>query len=202
MRPLTNKTLYSFAMGLIFALAIPTLAAADDKEEKYQAFAINRGNVANAASSVIDFAITRWTTEAERKELIEILATKSHKEFIKALRNQKETGWIRGSGGIQASMAYPSTTLRYAFQFDMGDKREVMLVTDRPLSMGEVARQDRSVEYDISTIVLVLPKDTSKNGTGELFLAAEASYDKEHDKVKLEPLGTAPVQLNDVKKMK
>jgi hypothetical protein len=179
--------------------------AQEEKEEKvdesYRAFGVAMGP---GMAGVLDIHISRWSTDDERKALIECLVENGQEKTVELLRKQKETGWIRTQSGA-AMRGFPSVRLHYAYEFPQPDgKRVVVLVTDRNMGFAEVARGGRSTDYDISAIVMELEKgeDGKEKGQGTLFAAAELGFDEEKKSIEVEHLGTEPVRLTDIRREK
>ena len=157
-------------------LTVSQVIGREDKvEENYRAFAVNMSILGPNTSTLVDLHITRWSTEAEREALLATLMEKAQEAFVEALRKQEETGWVRAQGRPAARTAFPSVRLHYAFQFDEGDARKIVLITDRPIGLAEAARNSRSLEYNISGIVLEMPTTEGQDGTGQLVVGMRPS---------------------------
>ncbi len=178
-------------------------AAEDEKlEERYRAFSVAMGA---GVAGVLDITVTRYSTEEERKLLVDSLAKDGQEKTIDLLRKQKETGFARTQTGA-GMQGWPSVRLHYAHQTQQDGKRVVVLVTDRNMSMAERASGGRSVEYDVSAIVMELEpvsgnEKLKEQGQGTFYQAAKLSFDKDN-KLKLEYLGTQPIRLTDIKREK
>jgi hypothetical protein len=101
---------------------------------------------------------------------------------------------------------WPSVRLHYAHQTQQDGKRVVVLVTDRNMIMAERASGGRSVDYDVSALVMVLEpvegdEKLLEKGQGTLYRAAKLSFDKDN-KLNVEYLGTQPIRLTDIKREK
>ncbi len=141
-------------VAVVVALALMGIAQAqDDTKEVYTAFVVNMGGAAGM-SGTLQINITRWSTNEERAMLLNTLKEKGHDEFIKALRNQKETGFVRAQGRLAQRTPFPSTRLYGAWQYEKDGKREVRLMTDRPISGREAAGGGRSLDYDLSVLIM------------------------------------------------
>ena len=187
-------------VAAIAALALSTIAqAADDEKEVYNAFAVNMGGAMQGTSGTFQITITRWSTNEERLMLLNTLEQKGHDDFMKALRKQKETGFVEGHGRLAAANPFPSTRLHGAWQQEKDGKREVVLVTDRPLGMREAASASRSVDYDTTVIIMEFPTDSKDaDGTGTLYLALKIRYDDKEKKLKVEEWGQQPTRLTKI----
>ncbi len=168
-------------------LTVSQVIGREDKvEENYRAFAVNMSILGPNTSTLVDLHITRWSTEAEREALPATLMEKGQEALVEALRKQKETGWVRAQGRAAARTAFPSVRLHYAFQFDEGDARKIVLITDRPMGLAEAARNSRSLEYNISGIVLEMPTTEGQDGTAQLVVGMKAEYDPENKRLEVE----------------
>jgi hypothetical protein len=175
----------------------------DEKlEERYNAFGVAMGA---GVAGVLNITITRYSTEEERKLLVDSLAKDGQEKTIDLLRKQKETGFARTQSGA-GMKGWPSVRLHYAHQTQQDGKRVVVLVTDRNMTMAERASGGRSVEYDVSALVMELEpvqgdEKLKEKGQGTLYRAAKLSFDKDN-KLNVEYLGTQPIRLTDIKREK
>jgi hypothetical protein len=196
----------SLQKALVFLIltglfSVMSLAQEEKVDQHYRAFGVAMGP---GASGVLDIHVTRWSTDDERKTLIESLIDNGQEETVDLLRKQKETGFTRTQTGA-GMRGFPSVRLHYAHEFPQPDgKRVVVLVTDRTMGMVEVMRSSRSTDYEISAIVMELGKgeDGKEKGEGTLFMAAELGFDKEKKKIVVEHLGTEPVRLTKITREK
>ncbi len=193
--------------GLALTALVGVASAADDKkeekfEQRYAAFAVAMGA---GMAGVLEITVTRWSTDEERKALVDSLAQNGQEKTVDLLRKQKETGFARTQSGA-GMQGWPSSRLHYAHESQKDGKRVVVLVTDRNMSVAEEMRQDRSVDYDVSAIVMELEPVTGdkkliEKGQGTYYAAVKLSFDKDN-KLKVEYLGTQPVRLTDIRREK
>jgi hypothetical protein len=188
---------------MILAAAAP--ANAKDKfRETYTAQAIAMGTsnppiLPPGTNTRVDINITRWTTDEEREALFKVLVEEGQEGLIKALRKQKETGFLRihsrGRGGMSSPM--PTEQFRYAREFKNDDgSRRIVLAFDRPISMYEATRQPRSSKYDMT--LLVMDVDANGLGEGQLAIAVQIEVDTDSKKLLIENYGTEPVRLRNI----
>ena len=133
-------------LGAAVVLLVSPLAAQNVKE-RFTGFAINMNGAANTAT--IDFTITRWSTDAERKTLLSLIPEehKSAQKLVDALQDMKSVGSIR----TPQTLAWD---LRYARQVKLPEGgRRIVLVTDRPIGFREAANSTRSMDYPFSILV-------------------------------------------------
>ena len=190
--------------AIVAAFSLTGIAhAAEDEKETYNAFAVNMGGALQGTSGTFQINITRWSTSEERLMLLNTLKEKGHDEFMNALRKQKETGFVQGRGRLAAANPFPSTRLHSAWQSEKDGKRQVVLVTDRPISMGEAASASRSLDYDTTVITMEFPTDDKDaDGTGLLHMALKIRYDDKEKKLEVEELGQQPTRLTKITRQK
>jgi len=184
------------------ATSVPGLAE-DEVKLTFRAFAVNMSNIAPGTSAPVEIHISRWSTEAEHDELFKTLVDQGDKKLVDALQKQKETGWTRSEGVGAAAMrgGFPSTRLRYSRNVEQGNKRDIVLITDRPIGFREAAADARTMDYPISIIVLALEKDDKGkwSGKGEMAVGVKLKFNKDKNKFEVENYSSEPVRLNEVK---
>lgn len=190
---------------LVVALVAPILtfgvATAQDTKEVYEAFAVNMGGALQGQSTTLQIHINRWSNEEDRQLLLNTLKEKGHEEFIKTLRKQKEVGFVRGHGRAAAANPFPSTRVHGAWQTEKDGKREIVLVTDRPIGMAEAANSSRSMDYDTTVLMMDFPSAAKDaEGEGTLYMALKIRYDNDEKKLKVEELGQQPTRLTKIKR--
>ena len=142
-------------------------------------------------TTVVDFTVTRWSSDEERKRLLDILVEKGQDRLLRTLQNMPRVGTIK----TPDTLAYD---LRYAGSVPAADGGEqVVLITDRPLAMWETATMSRTLDYPFMLIELRL--DTSGRGEGKLTVATKLSANKAGQFV-MENYGTQPVRLSNIKR--
>ncbi len=205
----SNKLfLGAVTLAFIASFALISTSAAGAEEEVYRAFAVNMGGVGPAGATTLDIHITRWSTDEERQKLFEALVEKGHEEFIKLLRKEKETGWARFQGRIQAANPFPSTRIHYAHQEVVDGERHITLITDRPIGMREAMNSTRSTEFDTTAVRFQMPQESADDkedkgkGKGLLYVALKPEWDKKKGKLKLEEWGNEPIRLTTISRVK
>src|SRR3990172_4731019 len=198
-RSLVCSSLVGASVLLAWTLLVPGDAKAqgEELEQRYRAFGVAMGA---GVSGVLDITVTRWTTEDERKLLINSLVQDGQEKTVELLRKQEETGWARTQSGAGMG-GMPSARLHYAYEFNEEGKRTVVLVTDRTMRIGEVGT--RSAEYDVSAIVMELTQEgDEEKGQGVFYRAVKFGFNKEKNTLEVEYLGTQPVRLTSIQRQK
>jgi hypothetical protein len=176
-------------------LAAPPLSAQNAKES-FTGFAINMNS--GPKTAVVDFAIERWSTDAEREQLLAILqekkdSSRANDKLLKALQKMPKVGYIRTANTL-------SWDLRYARQSELAEGgRRIVLATDRPIGFVEARNQGRSMDYPFTIVEMQL--DQNDKGVGKILAGTKIFIDKKNNLV-LEHYGQQPVRFNEIRKQK
>ena len=179
--------------------------AADEEKvnDRFRAFAVNMGAMGMGRNTVLDIAITRWSTEAEREALITTLQEQGHDKFTDLLRSKEEVGWARGQGAAAAANPFPSTRIHFSRMVTQADgSRQIILVTNRPIGMREVASASRSVDYNVSLLTFTMPPGENAKGTGQLYMGLKVRWDADKKQISAEQMNTEPVRLTEIEQTK
>jgi hypothetical protein len=184
-------------LSIVVLLAMPALVSTQERgdsagRERYTAAAIGGGGPrSNPVATNVEITIDRWSTAAERKQLLEAMS-KGQNELLEALQETRAVGSIRTPGNL----AYD---LHYAHQVkgEDGGKR-IFLATDRPITAWEVINQRRTLDYPFTFIRLNV--DARGEGKGTLSLATRLIVDEDDNTVEFEHYTVQPIQLNKVKR--
>ena len=147
------------------------------------------------ASGVTEIVVERWSTEAERQKLIDIVGTtkfgeEGERKLLDALQKIKpRTGFIRTPNSI-------GWDLRYAHESTSpeGD-RQIVIVTDKPVSFAAAASDSRAMDYPFTLVEMRFPK---AGGKGDGKMLAATSISTKNGKLELENYGQEPVRLTDI----
>jgi hypothetical protein len=148
-----------------------------------RAFQMQRG-----ATGVVEIQVTRWSTDAERQTLLDILKESGQPAMLDALQKMPQVGYYRMPNTM-------GVALFYARSNELPDgTRQVVLGTDR--SIGMATRSPQASKYD-ATIIEIRFKKGSDKGEGKIVLAGKASIGKD-GKVQISNYQGEPVRLMDV----
>ena len=177
-----------FAFTLVFSLtrSVSTQTMGQPEEFSANAVDINHGR-----AGAIQINVDRWSTQPERANLTEALFSGGSDKLLKAVQDMKPVGRIRTPDSI-------GYELRYAQQRRGADGgRDIVLVTDRPVSFWEATNRPRSVDYPFTLIQIHVKADGS--GEGKLAVATKITADPDTKMIEIEDYANQPVQLMDVK---
>jgi hypothetical protein len=181
------------AAAIAAAFVLPV--SAQNEKESFTGFAINMNS--GPKTGVVDFTIERWSTDAEREQLLSIIAENPKdptQPLLRALQKMPKVGRIR----TPQSLAWD---LHYARQFpdEDGGGRRIVLATDRPIGFAEARNSGRSMDYPFTIIEIHL--DKNDKGEGKILAGTKIYVDKNKNLV-LENWGQQPVRFNEIHKQK
>jgi hypothetical protein len=172
-------------------MAAAPLPAEEDLPLRFTAVAANLGARGPRGQVRVDINIDRWSSEEERAVLMEAMKESTSRSLADALRQQDRVGRLREIQGL-------GHDLRYARVTPLEDGgRQIILATDRPIAFGEVSRSTRSRNNNVTLIQMTV--DAEGNGSGQMMLGAEFSWDEENNQLTIENLSSEPVRLNSIR---
>lgn len=192
------RTMRPMIVALVFlllaGLSLGTAQTNPGKEE-FRAFAVNPGmGPRGMGSTIVDIAINRWSTDADRQAMIDTLKAKGEMALFDLLQKMPAVGTIR----LPNTIGYD---LHYAYQVpDENGGRRIYIATDRPIRFFEATLETRSFQYPFTMIEMHL--DKNDHGQGKVSVATKISISKNGQLLELENYGPLPVLLNDIKKVK
>jgi hypothetical protein len=182
------------AVGLI--APAPEMSAQDQKES-FTGFAINMNS--GPSTATVDFTIERWSTDAERDQLLAILQEekdvyRANKKLLTALQKLPKVGYIRTPNTL-------AWDLHYARQSPLDDGgRRIVLGTDRPIGFREARNSPRSMDYPFTIVEVQL--DKNDRGVGKILTGTKIYIDKKTNNLVLENYAQQPVRFNEIKRLK
>lgn len=190
----SSAALAALGLSLVLGLvALPLTAEDEGLPLRFNANAINIGNVGPRGTARLDIRITRWSTEEERGELMEALkgmSGRGSRALPDALFRQESVGSIREIQSL-------AEDLRYSRRVVTEEGQQIILAVDRPLQFAEVWTASRSRDYNVTLIVLEL--DAEGRGEGVIMLGAELAWDEEENRIIITHFSTQPIRLTDVR---
>ncbi len=185
-----TRTLLHASFVLVTLLFAATWAGGQTagEPEEFTAVAVVNNNLGSGAGTVI-MQVTRWSTDAERARLVNVLMQDGPMALLEQLQDTPSTGRIR----TPDSLGYD---LRFAQQTPGEDGgRRIVLGTDRPIGFWEATNRPRTIDYPFTVIQMNIGRDGRGTGTLSYFTKILA-----HDNmIELENFATAPVLLTDIK---
>lgn len=143
---------------------------------------------------VVDIVIERWTGDAERKALVDLLPGLSFKsggqdKLLKALQDTKvRTGYIRTPNSL-------GWDLKYAHNIVQPDgTRQIVIVTDKPVSFGAAFMNSESLDYPFSLIEMHM----GANNKGEGKMLARTAGAVKDGRLQIENYGDEPIKMSQI----
>jgi hypothetical protein len=181
--------------GLVVAatgLALEPAGSAQNQRETFTAFAVQTVARPGSQTGTVDISIDRWSTDAQREQLIVALKEGGPKALLKALQRQPEVGRIRTPDRV-------GYDLRYARQAPLEDGgRQIVIGTDRPIGYLEARNMGRTMDYPFTLVEMRL--NANNEGEGKLLSMTKIYIDDKNNLV-LENYGQQPTQLNQIRKL-
>jgi hypothetical protein len=196
---------FTVAAAAVVLSTVTTAAPQDEKATlplplRMSAFAVSMATAAPGANAVMDIRIKRWSTPAERENLITTAVEKGQDALLRALQKMPDHGRISIPGwtGPDPHNARLGWTLHYAYVTPGEDGGyRIGIATDRYIGMWEARNQPRTIDYPFSLIEIRLGKDGK--GVGKMAVATKIDFDKKKKQLVLENYSSEPVRLNEVK---
>jgi len=196
---------FTVAAAAVVLSTVTTAAPQDEKATlslplRMSAFAVSMATAAPGANAVMDIRIKRWSTPAERENLITTAVEKGQDALLRALQKMPDHGRISIPGwtGPDPHNARLGWTLHYASVTPGEDGGyRIGIATDRYIGMLEARNQPRTIDYPFSLIEIRLGKDG--RGVGKMAVATKIDFDKKKKQLVLENYSSEPVRLNEVK---
>jgi len=154
--------------GVSLAAAFLAPAVVESRQqEKFTGFAINTNS--GPSTATVDFTVTRWSTDAERAQLLAII--KENKDptdkLLRALQKLPKVGYIRTPDRL-------AWDLHYARQSPLDEGgRQIVLATDRPIGFWEARNQPRSYDYPFTIVQVHL--DRNDTGSGKILAGTKTT---------------------------
>jgi hypothetical protein len=137
----------------------------------------------------LNIYITGWTTNQQVKDYISVLKEKGPDGLVNAMEKTSDVGRLSPTGFVGSGFRFA----RYRPTANGG--LHIVMVTNRPMSFGELYRGGRSTDYQFGIVVL----DVDKNGKGTGLLApvCKIKFNKKND-LEIENYGQKPFRLANV----
>ena len=177
-------------LSLLFAFLFlaGSVLGAPPRQKPIESFTAFAAALGTGRTGVIKIDISRWSTDAEREQLLTTLQEFGPDKLLDALEKIKPpVGTIR----TPTTLAYDLYYARSNPTPDGG--RRVILATNRPVTFREIRSSSRSMQYQFTLIEIHLDKDGK--GEGKLVPAAKVTWDRDAKRIEIEHYDALPVDL-------
>lgn len=173
---------------VLLAVPAPAPAALPDGAAPIETFTAVAASMQSGQSGIVEITINRWSTDAERTVLIDLIKMKGQQAMVAELQKLPQVGFIK----MPNTMGYALFYARSNPQPNGG--RQVVFATDR--NIINAAASPQLSQYDVAVIEMQF--DKNGKGTGKLVPAAKTTVDKD-GKVHIQNFQGAPLLLMDIK---
>jgi hypothetical protein len=188
---LRSASLAAASVALALLAGLGAAGAAKEPLEKFTATAVNMTGIGRATAGTLEIVVERWSTDAERDRLVQVLKEKGPEALLDRLRDLPRVGTIR----TPTSLAWD---LHFARSHKLDDGgRQVVLATDRPMGFREATNRPRSFDYPFT--LLDIRFDADGKGVGKLAYASKVTFNEKTSTIEVENFGIEPVRLTDVR---
>ena len=160
-----------------------------DLPKQFSATAFADSGVLAGKSFALDLYITAWTTDRQLNDYVDVLKEKGPDGLVSAMEKTDGVGRLSPTGFV-------GTTFRFAqYSTTANGGLHVVMVTNRPMSFGELYRSTRSTDYQFG--IVVLDVDQNGKGTGKLAPICKIKFNKKNQ-LEIENYGQKPFRLENV----
>lgn len=192
LKPRTVAIAMTTAVALLVGMfATPLPAEEEGLPLNFDAVAVNMSNVGPRGQMRLQIRVDRWSSEEERAKLQEVMKTQAgRRDLANKLFGKESVGTIRES----QSLAYD---LRYSRVLPSEVGQMIVLATDRRIAFAETWRSSRTLDYNVSLIVLNL--DEEGRGDGQIMLGAQLDWDETNNQLIITNFASEPIRLTRVR---
>jgi hypothetical protein len=188
------------ALLLLSLCALPSAVAQTENAgsepslpQQYSGTAFGQAGATSGKSFGCDVFITRWTTDQELQGYVATLRTSGQNGLVKALEKTKDVGRLSPTGFVGAGFRIAR------YRPTPGGGLHIVMVTNRPIALGELYHGTRSTNYKFGIVVLDVDKDGK--GTGTLAPLCMIKFNKNNE-LEIEHYGQKPFRLVNVRRVK
>ena len=160
-----------------------------DLPRQFAATAFGQAGSVAGKSFGANIYITGWTTDQQVQDFISVLKEKGPDGLVKAMEKTGDVGRLSPTGFVGSGFRFA----RYRPTADGG--LHIVMVTNRPMSFGELYRGGRSTDYQFGIVVLNV--DKNGKGTGTLAPVCKIKFNKKKE-LEIENYGQKPLRLANV----
>jgi len=158
----------------------------------WTAWALNM--LGGGGGTTVTIGIYRWSSDAERASLINILKTEGNEQLVADMSQLPQVGFIM----TQGTLAY---ALYYARENTLPDgTKQVVLATNRPISFAGSLAPGTQQKYDLGVVEMRF--DKSGKGEGKIIAQGMAKIDQSTGKIEVDNYMGQPTRLMQIKEEK
>jgi hypothetical protein len=160
-----------------------------DLPRQFAATAFGQAGSMAGKSFGVTIYVTGWTTDQQVQDYISVLKEKGPDGLVSAMEKASDVGRLSPTG-------YVGSGFRFArFKPTANGGAHIVMVTNRPMSFGELRNGTRSTDYQFG--IVVLDVDKNGKGTGKLAPVCKIKFNKKNE-LEIENYGQKPFRLANV----
>jgi len=159
------------------------------KPESYTAVAMGTGGSVGGKSMPFDFRITKWTTDEEVKQYMELLK-ESGQDALRRTLEKEDRGQLSPVGRV-------GNTIAVARKRQVGSETIITIVTARIMPFVELYRGGRSTDYQFGFLQVKL--NEKGEGMGNIMAACKLRFDKKKGQYEIESYGNQYIKAVNVR---
>jgi hypothetical protein len=156
---------------------------------QFAATAIGQAGSMAGKSFGLTLYITGWTTDQQVQDYISVLRAKGPNGLVSAMEKTSDVGRLSPTGFVGSGFRFA----RYRPLPNGGI--HIVMVTNRPMSFGELYRSGRSTDYQFG--IVAMDVDKNGKGTGTLAPVCKIRFNKKNE-LEIENYGQKPLRLANV----
>jgi len=160
-----------------------------DLPMQFSATAFGDAGVMAGKSFSLDIYITAWTTDQQVKDYGSVLKEKGPDGLVSMMEKTDDVGRLSPTGFVGSGFRFAT------YRQTPNGGLHIVMVTNRPMSFGELYRSGRSTDYQFG--IVVLDVDKNGKGTGKLAPICKIKFDKKNE-LEIENYGQKPFRLENV----
>jgi hypothetical protein len=171
-RSIARRFCYSgLLLVLLMAAAMPAVSADDKKTETIDATATGTSTQLGRTVQV-KVIINQYSTEEDRKVLVDAFKKGQSQGLVKALENMKSVGRIAITGTVGYDLSYIAL-------IKTPTGRKIRFATNRPIRFGEAYNNTQSTAYNLTAGEFNLNDSDKNKSAGVLYPAAQLIINKQ-----------------------
>ena len=163
--------------------------ALTDLPRQFAATAFGQAGALAGKSFGTNIYITGFCSDQQAQDYVSVLKEKGPNGLVSAMEKTSDVGRLSPTGFVGSGFRFA----RYRPTANGG--LHIVMVTNRPMSFGEVYRSGRSTDYQFG--IVVLDVDKNGKGTGTLAPVCKIKFNKKNE-LEIENYGQKPFRLANV----
>jgi len=185
----TGKITLLLLLGIALLMPVAYGQEEKPKPESYTAVAMGTGGSVGGSSMPFDFRVTKWTTDEEVKQYMELLK-ESGQDALRRKLEKEDRGQLSPVGRV-------GNTIAVARKRQAGTETIITIVTARIMPFIELYRGGRSTDYQFGFLQVKL--NEKGEGMGQIMAACKLRFDKKKGQYEIESYGNQYIKAVNVR---